>query len=146
VPLIAERGYHLQAARSDWPADLPPVVFEERSMIVTRFQSGLRAAGFFEFGRASAPPDARKWARLRQNLKDLGIAFSDPVEWMGARPTLPDYLPAIGRTRSGLFYAFGHQHLGLTLAAATGEAIGALAAGEAPPFPLEPFALERFTG
>ena len=144
VPLIAERGYHLQAARSDWPLDLPPVVFEERAMIVTRFRSGLRAAGFFEFGRAAAPPDPRKWARLRAGLDALGIAFDEPVEWMGARPTLPDYLPAIGRSRSSLFYAFGHQHLGLTLAAATGEAIGALAAGEAAPFDLSPFAIDRF--
>lgn len=144
VPLIAERGYHLHAARTDWPGDLPPVVFEERSMIVTRFHSGLRAAGFFEFGRAAAPSDPRKWQRLRANLDALGIAFADPVEWSGARPTLPDYLPAIGRTANGLYYAFGHQHLGLTLAAATGEAVGALAAGEPPPFPLEPFAIERF--
>jgi D-amino-acid dehydrogenase len=146
VPLIAERGYHLQAARTEWPLDLPPVVFEERSMIVTRFRSGLRAAGFFEFGRAASPADPRKWARLRANLDALGIAFAEPVEWMGARPTLPDYLPAIGRSRAGVFYAFGHQHLGLTLAAATGEAIGALAAGEKPPFDLEPFAIERFVG
>jgi glycine/D-amino acid oxidase-like deaminating enzyme len=144
VPLIAERGYHLHAAGTDWPLALPPVVFEERSMIVTRFRSGLRAAGFFEFARAESAPDPRKWARLRANLAALGIAFDEPVEWTGARPTLPDYLPAVGRTGDGLYYAFGHQHLGLTLAAATGEAIGALAAGEAPPFDLSPFAIERF--
>ncbi|HEY0013146.1 MAG TPA: FAD-binding oxidoreductase [Allosphingosinicella sp.] len=144
VPLIAERGYHLQAAESDWPLDLPPVVFEERSIIVTRFRSGLRAAGFFEFARADAKPDPRKWTRLRTHLDELGIAFSEPMEWTGARPTLPDYLPAIGRTADGLFYAFGHQHLGLTLAAATGEAIGALAAGDAPLFALSPFRIERF--
>jgi D-hydroxyproline dehydrogenase len=144
VPLIAERGYHLQASETAWPLGLPPIVFEERSLIVTRFRSGLRAAGFFEFGRAASPPDPRKWARLGASLEALGIAFADPVEWMGARPTLPDYLPAIGRSRTGIFYAFGHQHLGLTLAAATGEAIGALAAGETPPFDLSPFAIERF--
>jgi len=144
VPLIAERGYHLQAAETDWRLDLPPVVFEERAMIVTRFRSGLRAAGFFEFGRAASPPDRRKWARLRAHLRALGIKFADPVEWMGARPTLPDYLPAIGRSRTGVLYAFGHQHLGLTLAAATGEAVAALVAGERPPFDLEPFAIERF--
>jgi D-amino-acid dehydrogenase len=144
VPLIAERGYHLQAAESDWPLDLPPVVFEERSIIVTRFRSGLRAAGFFEFARPEAKPDPRKWARLESHLTDLGIAFSKPAEWTGARPTLPDYLPAIGRTANGLFYAFGHQHLGLTLAAATGEAIGALVAGDAPLFDLSPFRIERF--
>ena len=112
-------------------------------MIVTRFRSALRAAGFFEFGRASAPPDPRKWARLRANLDSLGIAFAKPVEWTGARPTLPDYLPAIGRSASGAYYAFGHQHLGLTLAAATGEAVAALVAGEEPPFDLKPFAIER---
>jgi D-amino-acid dehydrogenase len=144
VPLIAERGYHLMAARTDWPIELPPVVFEERAMIVTRFRSGLRAAGFFEFGRAAAPPDPRKWARLRTNLEALGIAFDRPVEWSGARPTLPDYLPAIGLSRTGAYYAFGHQHLGLTLAAATGEAVGALVAGDQPPFDLEPFTIERF--
>ena len=144
VPLIAERGYHLHAAETDWPIDLPPVVFEERAMIVTRFRSGLRAAGFFEFGRGESPADPRKWARLRANLDALGIAFGNPVEWMGARPTLPDYLPAIGRTASGIFYAFGHQHLGLTLAAITGEGIAALAAGETPLFDLSPFAIERF--
>jgi D-amino-acid dehydrogenase len=144
VPLVAERGYHLQSAESDWPLDLAPVVFEERWIIVTRFLSGLRAAGFFEFARPDAKPDPRKWARLRAHLKELGIAFSDAAEWVGARPTLPDYLPAIGRTSDGLYYAFGHQHLGLTLAAATGEAIAALAAGEAPAFDLSPFRIERF--
>jgi D-amino-acid dehydrogenase len=65
---------------------------------------------------------------------------------MGARPTLPDYLPAIGQSLrvEGLFYAFGHQHLGLTLSAATGEAIAALVDGEPPAFDLAPFSLDRF--
>jgi D-amino-acid dehydrogenase len=147
VPIIAERGYHLQSAATDWPIDLPPVVFEDRSMIATRFRSGLRLASFVEFGRPDSPPDARKWARLRQHARELGLSLPEPVsQWMGARPTLPDYLPAIGRSQAAdnLFYAFGHQHLGLTLAAVTGEAIGALAAGEAPAIDLSGFDLERF--
>ena len=147
VPIIAERGYHIQSADTDWPLDLPPVVFEERSMIVTRFRSGLRAASFVEFGREDSPPDPRKWARLRSHIAALGLSFGGPgVEWMGARPTLPDYLPAIGRSRraANLFYAFGHQHLGLTLAAVTAEAIAALATGEEPAIDLMPFDIERF--
>ena len=65
---------------------------------------------------------------------------------MGARPTLPDYLPAIGRSRRApnLYYAFGHNHLGLTLAAITGELAAALIAGEAPTLNLAPFDLGRF--
>jgi D-amino-acid dehydrogenase len=147
VPLIAERGYHIQSAESDWPIGTPPVVFEDRSMIVTRFNSGLRAASFVEFGRARRPADPRKWARLRKHVAALGLPFRLPgCEWMGARPTLPDYLPAIGRSRraSNLFYAFGHQHLGLTLAATTGEAVAALVTGELPPFDLIPFDIDRF--
>jgi D-hydroxyproline dehydrogenase len=149
VPLIAERGYHIQSRVDEraWPEATPPIVFEDRSMIVTRFRSGLRAASFVEFASARRPPDRRKWARLRQHAAALGLPIGgDATEWMGARPTLPDYLPAIGRsaTMPGLLYAFGHQHLGLTLAACTAEAIGALATGKAPPFDLQPFDLARF--
>jgi D-hydroxyproline dehydrogenase len=149
VPLIAERGYHIQSAETTWPADVPPVVYEDRSMIVTRFRSGLRAASFVEFGRFESRPDPRKWARLRQHVAALGISFALPGrEWMGARPTLPDYLPAIGRSsrHPRLLYAFGHQHLGLTLAAVTADAITALARGGTPPVDLAPFDLTRFGG
>lgn len=146
VPLVAERGYHLQAAAPAWP-DMPPVVFEDRSVIVSRFESGLRAASFAEFASAERTPDARKWDRLRQHCRELGLPFStSPREWMGARPTLPDYLPAIGRSRiaCNLLYAFGHQHLGLTLAAVTAELVAALAMDELPDVDLAPFDLERF--
>lgn len=147
VPLIAERGYHIQSAETDWPLNMPPVVFEDRSMIVTGFRSGLRAASIVEFGHVDSPADPRKWVRLRHHVTQLGLSFDLPgSEWMGARPTLPDYLPAIGRSRAAgnVYYAFGHQHLGLTLAAVTGEAMVSLIAGESLPFDITPFDIERF--
>ena len=147
LPLIAERGYHLQMTDHQWP-DLPPVVFEDRSMIVTRFESGLRAASFVEFSRPNAPPDPRKWRRLRDHIHALGLPCSEPAqEWMGARPTLPDYLPAIGRLPDApnILYAFGHQHLGLTLAAITGELITQLATQSPTAVSLRPFDIQRFS-
>lgn len=146
VPLIAERGYHLQTTDHGWP-DLPPVVFEDRSMIVTRFESGLRAASFVEFGSPDAPPDPRKWQRLRGHIEALGLPCEAPArEWMGARPTLPDYLPAIGRLPDApdILYAFGHQHLGLTLAAITSELVAQLATRATPSVNLSPFDIQRF--
>jgi D-amino-acid dehydrogenase len=143
VPIIAERGYHVQSARHDWP-DLPPVVFEDRSMIVTRFAGGLRAASFVELACPGDPPDRRKWQRLRAHIKDLGLPFGDADaadEWIGARPTLPDYLPAIGRAMPNLYYAFGHQHLGLTLAPLTGEIVADMVSSGAAP---KAFDLNRF--
>lgn len=126
VPIIAERGYHVQAVRHRWPAGMPPVVFEERSMIVTAFESGLRAAGFVEFGSLGKPGNPRHWETLERHVAELGLPVDGPVtRWVGARPTLPDYLPAIGRApqADNLFYAFGHQHLGLTLGPLTGEIV-----------------------
>lgn len=148
VPIIAERGYHIEADCRAWP-DMAPVVFEDRSMIVSRFRSGLRAASFIEFSRLHSPPDPRKWQRLRAHAQALRLPFEGPVrEWMGSRPTLPDYLPAIGRSRraGNLVYAFGHQHLGLTLAAITGELVGSMATDESAIVDLAPFDVARFGG
>ncbi|WP_294335942.1 FAD-binding oxidoreductase [uncultured Sphingomonas sp.] len=147
VPLIAERGYHLEAAPADWPRGLPPVVFEDRSMILTRFSGALRAASFVEFSTAGRAPDPRKWARLQGHLDALGIPFVEaPRPWMGARPTLPDYLPAIGRSHrhGAIAYAFGHQHLGLTLAATTGELLASYLTDGKSHIDLSPYDVARF--
>ena len=147
APVIAERGYSVQSADHGWDEGLPPTVFEEHAMVVSRFTSGLRASSFVEFGRPDAPGDPRKWRYLERRLSDLGVRFSPaPDRWVGPRPTLPDYMPAIGRLEGDprILYAFGHQHLGLTMAAVTAELTTALAVGEAPPIDLKPFRIERF--
>lgn len=147
VPIIAERGYHISQPRADWPADLPPIHFEDRSIVVTHFASGLRATSFAEFSSREAPPDTRKWARLRRHVMELGLPFDEnATEWVGSRPTLPDYLPAIGRSRlhSKVLYSFGHQHLGLTLAAISGELVAALADGGPQGIDMTPFNIDRF--
>ncbi len=147
VPMIAERGYHIRARAEGWPADLPPVVFEDRSMIVTRYAECVQAASFVELGDPDGPPDPRKWDRLEHHVRSLGLPIEGPfTRWMGARPTLPDYLPAIGRSthHANLAYAFGHQHLGLTLAPVTAMLVAAMLAGETPAVPLAPFDLDRF--
>jgi glycine/D-amino acid oxidase-like deaminating enzyme len=65
---------------------------------------------------------------------------------MGIRPTLPDYLPVIGRAphQRNLYLALGHQHIGLSTATMTARIIGDLVAGKAPEFDILPFAAERF--
>ena len=148
APLIGERGYSLTSAEHNWPADLPTTVFEENSVVLSRFTSGLRATSFLEFGAPDAPADARKWRLLQRRIADLGVAFSpDPERWVGPRPTLPDYVPAIGRLERAprVLYAFGHQHLGLTMAAITSELVLAIATEMPPAIDLEPFRIERFS-
>jgi D-amino-acid dehydrogenase len=148
APVIGERGYSVQSADHGWDESLPPTVFEEHSMVVSRFTSGLRASSFVEFGSPDAPGDPRKWRVLERRLGDLGIRFSpEPDRWVGPRPTLPDYLPAIGRLERDprILYAFGHQHLGLTMSAITSELTASLAQGVEPAIDLKPFRIERFS-
>ena len=66
--------------------------------------------------------------------------------WLGFRPTLPDGLPVIGRSRASarVVYAFGHQHIGLTLGGVSGSLVADLVAGRAPALDLAPFAPNRF--
>ncbi len=67
-------------------------------------------------------------------------------EWLGFRPTFPDALPVIGYSLNSnrLLYAFGHQHIGLTLAGITGKLISELINGEKLCHDIEAFSPGRF--
>jgi D-amino-acid dehydrogenase len=107
----------------------------------------VRATSFMEFAGADAPPDPRKPAWLRTKLRELGYTCDEATpSWVGPRPVLPDYLPAMGRVPGApnLLYAFGHQHIGLTLCAVTALAMAALAAGRTPAWDISAFDLRRF--
>ena len=131
VPLIAERGYHL-SFRRHIPGLTRPLVLRERSVVITPMEFGFRSTSFVEFGAPGSAADPGKWRKLRLHLAQSGIWAPDdaPDAWMGERPTLPDYLPAIGECRSnpGLYYALGHQHLGLTLSPTTARIVADLIA------------------
>jgi D-amino-acid dehydrogenase len=80
----------------------------------------------------------------RRYLPDLDTRGARP--WMGNRPTTPDSLPVIGRSarQPGVFYAFGHGHLGLTLGPTTGRLVADLVTGRMPSIDLAPFSITRF--
>ncbi len=146
APLTAERGYHLEMPDAP-PLIDAPVLHANHNIIVTPMQGRLRATSYLEFERHGAAPDPRKIARLRVRLNALGYrcATAHPG-WVGSRPTLPDYLPGLGRApgEAPLFYAVGHQHLGLTLAVPSAHVMAALVAGRRPALDMRPFDLMRF--
>lgn len=143
APLVAERGYSIQIPAPGWPADLPTAVIEGQSIVLAPHAEGLRITSYVEFAAPDSPPDPRKWDRLEQRVRALGLSVpTGSQRWIGCRPTLPDYLPAIGALEgSRVLYAFGHQHLGVTLSAVTAELIAGLAQGD----PVDPgFDIRRF--
>lgn len=146
APLEAERGYHVELPNHA-PLTDAPILYADHSIVVTPMVSRLRASSYLEFAGLDSPPDPRKPAKLRAKLRRLGYQCDlDGPSWMGPRPTLPDYLPGIGRARGQheLFYAVGHQHLGLTLAAVTADLICDLVMDRTPRLDVAAFDLRRF--
>ena len=54
---------------------------------------------------------------------------------MGFRPSIPDSRPVIGASSAGaaVIHAYGHGHIGLTLAPVTAEMVEAVIEGRAHP-------------
>ena len=146
APLQAVRGYHVEMPGQSSFFDAP-VAYVDARIVVTPMSGRVRATSYMEFADPDAPADARKPARLRRQLRALGYACElEGPSWLGSRPVLPDYLPGIGRAPgpAKLFYAIGHQHIGLTLAPFTAELVADLVAGREPPIPVAAFDLQRF--
>jgi glycine/D-amino acid oxidase-like deaminating enzyme len=147
VPLDTERGYHVTLPAA-FPSFRLPVASHERKVIMTPMTAGLRMTGTVEFGGLRLPPDARRHAMLERHLAALvpSAPTAGATKWMGYRPSLPDHLPVLGRAPDGrgIVFAFGHQHLGLTLAGVTAKLVAAVIAGREPGIDLRPFSPARF--
>ncbi|HEU5134879.1 MAG TPA: FAD-binding oxidoreductase [Steroidobacteraceae bacterium] len=146
VPLEAARGYHVQMPGAIALVDAP-LLYADAKILVTPMAGRVRATSFMEFAGADAPPDPRKPACLRDRLRTLGYHCDEAAPgWVGPRPVLPDYLPAMGRVAAApnVLYAFGHQHIGLTLCAVTARAMADLVAGRTPAVDVSAFDLRRF--
>lgn len=144
VPITGERGYHVMMQNG--PRIDLSVTFMERGFVATPMSAGLRFAGTVELGAARPTPSRADVLMRHARTLFPGHAPQETDRWSGERPTLPDYRPVIGRLDGAprVIAAFGHQHLGLTLAAATGELVAEIAAGQPGSVPLAPFRAERF--
>ena len=133
APLVAERGYHVMLAPDNVRFDLP-VSPAERGFVITPMEEGLRVAGTVELAAPHHPPSWHRADLLVRHLKETfpGVGGSELSRWIGERPTLPDFRPAIGRAPrlANVYCGYGHQHVGLTLATATGRLIARQIAGE----------------
>ncbi|KVL28651.1 NAD(P)/FAD-dependent oxidoreductase [Burkholderia sp. MSMB1835] len=146
VPLDTERGYHVQFGAHE-PIVTRPVGWAERGFYMTPLDEGLRAAGTVELGGFDAPMNPSLVALLTRSAREAVPSLGTPTRsWLGFRPTLPDGVPVIGRARDSarVIHAFGHQHLGVTLAGVTGQLVADLVARRAPPLDLTPYRAARF--
>jgi glycine/D-amino acid oxidase-like deaminating enzyme len=146
IPLDTERGYHINFKNCDHLISRP-VVFSNRGFGMTPMEQGLRVVGTVEFGGLDNPASKSRIKNLVTNAKFLldGLPEHDD-EWLGFRPTLPDYLPVIGPSKNykNVFYSFGHHHLGWTLGAISGKIVSSMIAEENTNLDLKPYSSLRF--
>lgn len=148
IPLETQRGYHVNLPDAGLSISRP-VVPADRKVFITPMEGGIRVAGTVEFGGLERPPSE---ARAKLLHDDLAAVFPQARRegaegfWMGHRPCLPDSIPVIGPARrlKGLWFAFGHGHLGLTGAAPTAHLLAPAMLGRPGNADLAPYAAERF--
>ena len=103
--------------------------------------------GTVELGGLKNPLNKKRILNLVNNAKYLFPELKNhDDEWLGFRPTLPDFLPVLGPSKNckNLFYSFGHHHLGWTLGAISGKIISKMISGEKTNLNLEPYRSLRF--
>jgi D-amino-acid dehydrogenase len=149
VPLAAERGYHLMIPYTEEATRVRvPVIGARPEFVITPMAKGLRLAGTAELALSDSHPDWQRATMLKALAERLigSLDARDASMWMGCRPSLPDSLPVMGRIpgAKAIVGAFGHQHLGLTLAAISAEIVAAIVSEQRPPVDIAPYALSRF--
>jgi len=147
IPLDTERGYHVHFKDCDHLLSRP-VIFSNRGFGITPMEQGLRVVGTVEFGGLKNPPSKGRIKNLINNAKYMLDDLPEHEdEWMGFRPSLPDFLPVIGPSKNhkNVFYSFGHHHLGWTLGPISGKIIAGMIAEENTNLDLKPYSSLRFS-
>ncbi|WP_299961752.1 FAD-dependent oxidoreductase [uncultured Roseobacter sp.] len=147
MPLMAERGYHLEFAQPG--IEIRNSVMDvDAKLVASSMEAGVRIAGQAEFAPVDAPPDDRKRGQLRKLAKAAFPDLNTGTEsfWMGRRPSFPDSLPVLGEAleKKGLFLNFGHSHYGLMMAPKSGELLADMVIGRASNADVTALGAERF--
>ena len=147
IPLDTERGYHIHFKNCDHLLSRP-VIFSNRGFGITPMEQGLRVVGTVEFGGLNNPLSKSRIKNLINNAKYMLDDLPEHEdEWLGFRPTLPDFLPVMGPSKNykNVFYCFGHHHLGWTLGPISGKIVSGMIAKENTNLNLSPYSSTRFS-
>ncbi|MCA0305600.1 MAG: FAD-binding oxidoreductase [Proteobacteria bacterium] len=147
VPLEADRGYHVMFPGQEFGLRRA-VISQDRGVAIADMHDGIRASGVSEIAAPDAPADMRIADRLQRHAMALIPALrGEPVSrWMGHRPSHPDSKPVLGRSphHRNVLFAFGHDHLGLTMAGITGKLVAELATDRPTTVDLAAYRPDRF--
>ena len=148
LPLGWKRGYHMHY-RAKGNATLGrPVIDAESGFLMTPMTKGIRLTTGAEFALRDAPKTPVQLERVEPIARRM-FPLGERVEaepWLGRRPAMPDMVPVIGPAprHKGLWFSFGHHHLGFTLGPASGRLLAEMMMGETPYTDPTPYRADRF--
>ncbi len=149
APLLEpERGYHAMFDRPERSLSRP-AFWVDNSMVLCPMEQGMRLTTQSEFGGLDRGPSFTRLNRLIPKAGEMlpGLDISVRERWMGHRPSTPDSLPVIGPAplTPRAFFNFGHNHLGLTLAAISAQVAFKIWSGAdiAPEVPITAYRAQR---
>jgi D-hydroxyproline dehydrogenase len=146
IPLDVERGYHVEYDMNE-PLLNRPCCSPDGGFYMSPMTGRLRVAGTVELGGLSPQISNHRINHLKSGVSnffpDLGKSNRT---WLGFRPSIPDSKPVISASKKGndIVYAFGHGHIGLTLAPITAEIVESIITGKESPIPIHEFSVRRF--
>jgi D-amino-acid dehydrogenase len=121
-------------------ASVVSMIDDTRKIAISRLGDTVRVAGTAEMAGydtgLDTPTAQVRCAALVKRYEEIfpGVADTrEPNFWAGLRPSTPDNIPYIGRTRVGrLWVNAGHGTLGWTHGAGSGRALAELMSGQRP--------------
>ncbi|HSF94493.1 MAG TPA: FAD-dependent oxidoreductase [Thermohalobaculum sp.] len=143
----AERGYHVLLKN---PSHLPPspYAYVAAKIVATPMDAGLRLAGVVDLGGLDGPPLKAPVEGIRKRIRQLypNLRWEGEETWMGRRPSTVDSLPLLGPSPKApaILFAFGGQHLGLTMGPRLGRMTADMINGRKPNIDIAPYRVDRF--
>ena len=124
-PFGVKRGYHMHFNPQGNAMLGRPVLDAENGYALTPMAKGIRLTTGAEFALRDAPPTPVQLDRVEPLAREI-FPLGERIEaepWLGCRPCLPDMLPIIAAAprHEGLWFNFGHHHLGFTLGPVSGR-------------------------
>lgn len=147
IPMAWERGYHTHLEPSDRNPLRRPIHEVEGGFVAAPQREGVRISTGVELTFRDAAPNYKQITAAVAAAKDiLELGTEDQTPWLGSRPTLVDSLPMVGAAtrHRGLWFNFGHQHVGLSISTGCAEILADLMERKIPQIDYQTFRPDRF--
>lgn len=149
ISLMPGKGYSFMVDEPENRMTIPALLCEAR-VAITPMNGQLRYGGTMELDKINKRINMNRVKGIVESVpkyfKDLQPSIpSEKDIWFGFRPSSPDGLPYIARSKklNNLIVATGHGMMGLSLGPATGLLVSQLISGKKTELDIEPFSLNR---